>query len=69
MLSASVIADHASVADAYATAFMVMGLEKSKSFLSQSEGLEAFFIYSDEEGNYKTFATEGFQSHITRSFE
>ena len=69
LLSASVIADHASVADAYATAFMVMGLEKSKSFLSQSEGLEAFFIYSDKEGNYNTFATEGFQSHITRSFE
>ncbi len=69
LLSVSVVADHASVADAYATAFMVMGLEKSKAYLNQTENLEAFFIYSDEDGNFKSYATNGFQSLITKQFE
>ena len=33
LLSATVIAENCMTADAYATAFMVMGLEKSKQFL------------------------------------
>lgn len=69
LLSVSVLTDNTGLADAYATAFMVMGLEKSKAFLSNSEELEAFFIYSTENGNYNTFATKGFQSRITKSFE
>lgn len=69
LLSVSVLADHTSIADAYATAFLVMGLEKSKTFLSNYTQLEAFFIYSDENGNLKTYATKGFQSKITESFK
>jgi thiamine biosynthesis lipoprotein len=46
-------------ADAYATALMVMGLEKSKQFLSEHKelSLEVFFIY-DENGDWKTYASE-----------
>lgn len=69
LLSVSVIAGQAAIADAYATAFMVMGLDESKTFLVDSKGLEAFFIFSDGEGNYSTYATDGFQSLITKSFE
>jgi thiamine biosynthesis lipoprotein len=65
LLSATVMADSASMADAYATAFMVMGLEKSKSFLDQNPDMEAYFIYSGKNGKPETFATRGMQLLIT----
>jgi len=59
LLSASVIAklDCADV-DAYATAFMAMGFKKSKLFLQKHPNLKCFFIYSDDDGDIKTFTTE-----------
>jgi len=69
LLSASVIAANTAVADAYATSFMVMGLEKSKAFLENNDSLDAYFIYSGKDGKYKTYATPGFRKYITRSFE
>ncbi len=59
LLSATVLADDCMTADAYATALMVMGLEKSKQFLSEHKelSLEVFFIY-DENGDWKTYASE-----------
>ena len=59
LLSVSVLADDAATADAYATGFMVMGLEKSLQFLADNKNLDAFFIYSDKNGNLQTFATDG----------
>ena len=65
LLSASVIADDCMIADAYATAFMVMGLEKSKQFLEQHKelNLEVYFVF-DENGVWKTFATENTRKWI-----
>jgi len=62
LLSASVIAklDCADV-DAYATAFMAMGLEKSKLFLKKHKDLKCFFIYSDDNGDIKTFVNQNLQ--------
>lgn len=59
LLSASVIGnmDCADV-DAYATAFMAMGLEKSKLFLERHNEIKAFLIYSDSENSLNTFTTE-----------
>ena len=56
LLAATVIAnlDCADV-DAYATAFMAMGLERSKAFLSSNPDLEAILIYADENGKLKEF--------------
>ncbi len=56
LLSASVISksDCADV-DAYATAFMAMGLGKTIKFLEKHAELKAFLIYSDETGELKTF--------------
>lgn len=59
LLSASVMAPDALTADAYATAFMVMGLDRAKSFVKESEKLEAYFIYSDNKGKMRTFSTSG----------
>jgi thiamine biosynthesis lipoprotein len=57
LLSATVVADSAAIADGYATAFMVMGLEKSRAFLTEHPEMESYFIYSDDSGNFKTWAT------------
>jgi thiamine biosynthesis lipoprotein len=58
LLSASVIGklDCADV-DAYATAFMAMGFEKTKEFLANNPNLKAFLIYSDAEGEIKNYHT------------
>ena len=65
LLSATVIASDCMTADAYATAFMVMGLEKSKQLLSEYKGLnlEVFFIY-DENGGWKTYTSETLKEWI-----
>ena len=59
LLSATVIASDAMLADAYATYFMVVGLEESKKFLESRSDMEACLIY-DEEGEFKTWCTPGF---------
>lgn len=53
LLSVTVIADQCVVADAYATAFMVMGKEKTKIFLTNHPELTCFFI-TDHRGQYQT---------------
>lgn len=53
LLSVTVIADHCVEADAYATAFMVMGMDKTKQFLKNHPELTCIFIY-DENGTYHT---------------
>jgi FAD:protein FMN transferase len=65
LLSVSVIAGNCTDADAYATAFMVMGLEKSKAFLETHKNLDAYFIYSDTDGSMKTYETEGLKELLT----
>jgi thiamine biosynthesis lipoprotein len=59
LLSASVFASDAITADAFATAFMVMGFEKSKAFVDNHPELEAFFVYSTGLDTYGTYATPG----------
>lgn len=51
ILSATVLTDDCASADAYATAFMVMGLDKAKDILAKNKELMAYFIYSDSKGN------------------
>jgi len=59
LLSASVIGslDCADV-DAYATAFMAMGLDKTLHFLERHEEIKCFLIYSDQLEGLKTFSTD-----------
>ncbi len=66
LLSVTVMADDCATADAYATAFMVMGLDKAKGFLKSQKGLEACFIYADSTGNYKEYITDEFKKTILK---
>lgn len=66
LLSATVLAEDCMRADAYATAFMVMGFEKSREFLLKQSGLDAYLIYSDEEGEYRVWYTQGMKKILIR---
>ena len=65
VLSASVIADDCAMADGMATAFMVMGKNKTIEFLANHPEFEVFLVYSDENGKFKTWATEKLKSDIS----
>lgn len=64
ILSSTVLAPTCAEADAFATAFMVLGLEQAKQVLKHQTQLDAYFIYSDEQGHYQTWCTEGFKDLI-----
>lgn len=51
LLSATVIAGDCATADAYATSFMVMGMDKARKVLERHPEMMAYFIYTDAEGN------------------
>lgn len=57
VLSATVIATDCATADAYATAFMVLGAEESRSILSKHPELQAYLICTDSTGHTYTFST------------
>ena len=50
ILSSTVLAEDCAIADAYATSFMVLGLDSAKRVLQQHPELQAFFIYSTNDG-------------------
>ncbi len=54
LLSVTVVAPDCATADAYATAFMVLGHEKSAQIVKQHSELEAWFIVADGDGGWKT---------------
>ncbi|MDR1859488.1 MAG: FAD:protein FMN transferase [Bacteroidales bacterium] len=64
LLSASVIADNCLTADAYATAFMVLGFDASKELLATRSDMQACFILDDNNGGFKTWMTEGFGNFL-----
>ena len=66
ILSATVIAKDCTTADAYATAFMVMGLEKAMEFCKQHPELDAYFICDGEGDTYEIHYTEGMEKFMVK---
>lgn len=66
ILSATVVAEDCMTADALATAFMVMGQEEAEKFANSNPEIGACFIYSDEEGAFKTYITENMKKYIAK---
>ena len=52
LLSATVIARDCATADAWATAFMVLGADRAKELLSEHNELEAYLISAAPDGSY-----------------
>lgn len=65
LLSATIIADDCITADAYATACMVMGLKKSQEFLKDCEFLDAYLVYSDENGEFRSWFTDSMLNYLS----
>ena len=59
-LSVTVLAENCAVADAYATAMMVLGLERSLELCKKLENVDAYFIYQDNEGVIQICTTPDF---------
>lgn len=64
ILSATVISKDCMSADAYATAFMVMGLEEAKRFADMHPDIDACFIYTDKDGKLQTFLSKGMKKYM-----
>ncbi len=60
VLSATVIAPDCMTADAYATTFMVLGLEKSKKLLDKHPEISAMLITSDNGNSFKIWESGNF---------
>ena len=60
VLSVTVLAENSVWADALASICMVMGMEKSLPLIESIDGVEAYYIYVNEQNALETFATDGF---------
>ena len=66
ILSATVFAKSCAVADAYATSFMVMGIEKAQQLLDRHPELMAYLIYSDKNGNNAVWYSPSLENKIVK---
>jgi len=66
LLSASIFANDCMTADAYATAFMVMGVKKSLEVLKNNPKIDAYLIYENETGQLDTYASPGIKDFIKK---
>ena len=64
LLSATVLADNCAIADAYATSFMVMGIERAREVLEHHPELMAYFIYSDAMGQLAVWYSPSLKDKI-----
>lgn len=66
ILGATVIADDCMTADAYATAFMAMGIEESKVIAKDIPGLHYYFIRELPDGTLGSVYSDGFEQFFTK---
>lgn len=66
ILSATVFAPNCAIADAYATSFMVLGLDSAIAICNRHPHLQGYFIYADEQGNFATCYSDGFEQWMKR---
>lgn len=64
ILSATILTDECITADAYATACMVMGLEKAKTFIEGMADVDAYLIYGDDDGTSQVWYSENLRKYI-----
>ena len=60
LLSVSVLAENCTIADAYATAFKAMGINRIKTFLKAHSELKVFVIFENENNELETLSLNGF---------
>ena len=66
LLSATVLAKSCATADAYATSFMVMGVERAKALLERHPELMAYFIFSQPDGSNAVWFSPSLKKKIEK---
>ena len=66
MLSATVITKNCAIADAYATAFMVLGMDETKKVLEKHPELMVYLIYSNDKGENEVWFSPSLEGKITQ---
>ncbi|MDH3651150.1 MAG: FAD:protein FMN transferase [Saprospiraceae bacterium] len=64
LLSVTIVSDDCATADAYATACLAMGLEKAKKLVENSDFLECLLIYSDSNGHFLQYVSDGLRDNV-----
>lgn len=64
ILSATIVANDCITADAYATAFMAMGLEKARQAAQNIPDIEYYIIYADENGKHQIEYSKGMLQYL-----
>lgn len=64
ILSATIVAEDCMTADAYATTFMVLGVEKAKLLAQSIPQIEYFIIYADNNGQQKVTYSKGMLEYL-----
>ena len=64
LLSATVLAKDCATADAYATSFMVLGLEGAQKILQQHPELMAYLIYTNDDGKTEVWYSPSLKGKI-----
>lgn len=62
--SATVLAQTCGLADAYATSFMALGMERSKELLKSLPNVDAYLTFNDSLNKHQVFITEGFKRQL-----
>lgn len=66
LLSATVVTPSCARADALATAFMVMGVEKAKAFARKNPDVDVYLIYAGAKGELHTWMSSGMKKHLQK---
>jgi len=68
LLSTTVVANDAGTADAYATAFMVMGVEETLKFIEThpKEKLDVYLLYADDKGEIQRKMSKNFSKYLQK---
>jgi thiamine biosynthesis lipoprotein len=60
LVSVTVLYDDALTADAFDTAFIIVGEERARAIVAAHPGMEAFFVHQKPDGSFFTTKTTGF---------
>jgi thiamine biosynthesis lipoprotein len=65
LLSATIVAYDCTMADGIATACMVMGKDKAIEFIKSHPRFSAYFVFSDDNGNFKSWESDDLKKKIS----
>lgn len=66
LLGVSILANDCMTADAYATACMVLGMEKAFQLINADPSLEGYFIYGGKNGELQTKYTKPLEAYLLK---